>query len=149
MVLSPWAVHKLRFDESIGRFHGYDFDFCLQVREAGKKIIATDLKVVHHHSLELLGDADAWVESYVRLIEKWEGRAHQLPSFEGDWKVRAYRAEARAAAARTQRIQTQWQANAREGALRNQIETMRGSTSWRVTEPLRRLGQIARRPRGG
>ena len=149
LAVSPWTARNVRFDESLGQLHGYDFDFCLQVREAGKKIVATDLKVVHHHSLELLGDPDAWVQSYVRLTEKWEGRAHQIPSFEGDWKLRAYRAEAEAAAARTQRIQTQWQANARESALRNEIETMRGSTSWRVTEPLRRLGQIARRPRGG
>ena len=35
LVLSPWAVRTLRFDESLGEFHGYDLDFCLQVREAG------------------------------------------------------------------------------------------------------------------
>ena len=28
MVLSPWAVRELRFDESLGTLHGYDFDFC-------------------------------------------------------------------------------------------------------------------------
>src|ERR671939_747392 len=36
LVLSPWTVRNIRFDESLGRFHGYDFDFCLQVREAGR-----------------------------------------------------------------------------------------------------------------
>ena len=35
LALSPWAVRSIRFDESLGRFHGYDLDFCLQVREAG------------------------------------------------------------------------------------------------------------------
>ncbi len=37
MVLSPWAVRELRFDESLGKIHGYDFDLCLQVRDAGTK----------------------------------------------------------------------------------------------------------------
>src|SRR5712691_567735 len=35
MVLSPWAVKYLRFDESLGTLHGYDFDFCAQARAAG------------------------------------------------------------------------------------------------------------------
>src|SRR3954454_7251939 len=35
LVLSPWAVENVRFDESLGQFHGYDLDFCLQVRDAG------------------------------------------------------------------------------------------------------------------
>ena len=35
MVLSPWAVRNLRFDETLGRFHGYDFDLCMQARAAG------------------------------------------------------------------------------------------------------------------
>ena len=30
LALSPWAVRKLRFDESLDLVHGYDFDFCLQ-----------------------------------------------------------------------------------------------------------------------
>ena len=32
---SPWVVRNIRFDEQLGQFHGYDLDFCLQVREAG------------------------------------------------------------------------------------------------------------------
>ena len=35
LALSPWAVRNVRFDESLGQLHGYDFDFCLQVRAAG------------------------------------------------------------------------------------------------------------------
>ena len=37
LALSPWTVRNVRFDESLGQLHGYDFDFCLQVREAGKQ----------------------------------------------------------------------------------------------------------------
>ena len=29
LALSPWAVRNVRFDESLGQLHGYDFDFCL------------------------------------------------------------------------------------------------------------------------
>ena len=34
--------------------HGYDFDFCMQVRAAGRKIVTADFRVVHHHSLQLV-----------------------------------------------------------------------------------------------
>ncbi len=44
MVLSPWVVRNLRFDESLGQLHGYDFDFCLQVREAGYKVVTSRLQ---------------------------------------------------------------------------------------------------------
>ena len=30
LALSPWVVSNVRFDESLGQFHGYDLDFCLQ-----------------------------------------------------------------------------------------------------------------------
>ena len=45
MVLSPWAVRELRFDESLGKLHGYDFDICMQARAAGKKVVTADFRV--------------------------------------------------------------------------------------------------------
>ena len=39
LALSPWVVRNVRFDESLGQLHGYDLDFCLQVRAAGRKVI--------------------------------------------------------------------------------------------------------------
>src|SRR3954447_6509321 len=39
LALSPWAVRNVRFDEQLGAFHGYDLDFCLQVRAAGRKVL--------------------------------------------------------------------------------------------------------------
>ena len=45
IALSPWAVRNVRFDESLGPLHGYDFDFCLQVRDAGRKVVTADFKV--------------------------------------------------------------------------------------------------------
>ncbi len=62
--LPPWTVRNIRFDETLGQLlHGYDFDFCLQVREAGRKVVTEDFKVVHHHSLELAGDLEKWVQA--------------------------------------------------------------------------------------
>ncbi len=143
MVLAPWSVRNLRFDESLGRFHGYDLDFCLQVRAAGRKVLTADLKVVHHHSLELLADPENWIEANIRLTDKWEERFPQIGGQagdrSGDWKRRARRAEAAASAAHTQRIAAQMQADARARELQREIAGMSQSTSWRITEPLRRV----------
>jgi hypothetical protein len=97
MVLSPWAVRELRFDESLGNLHGYDFDLCMQARTAGKKVVTADFRVIHHHSLELINDPEAWTQSYIRLVEKWNGR---LPDTGAEPEQRALRAEAEAACAR-------------------------------------------------
>jgi hypothetical protein len=146
MVLSPWAVRNLRFDESLGRFHGYDFDLCLQARAAGRKVLTADLKVIHHHSLDLLDDPEGWVQANVRIIEKWEERFPKLAAQagDGDWRARVRRSEAEAAAARTMRTAAQWQADARERELMRELEAMRASLSWRLTKPLRRTARAWR-----
>jgi GT2 family glycosyltransferase len=69
LALSPWAVRNIRFDESLGLLHGYDFDYCLQVREAGRKVVTADFKVVHHHSLELIGNPETWVQAHMQVAE--------------------------------------------------------------------------------
>jgi Glycosyltransferase like family len=151
LVLSPWSVRSLKFDESLGRFHGYDFDFCMQVRAAGRKVLTADLKVVHHHSLELIDDPEAWVEANIRVTEKWEERFPRVGAEIGaaadDWKARARRAEAQAAAARTLRVSAHMQAAARERELQREIDSMRDSLSWRLTAPLRRLSAARRAQR--
>jgi Glycosyltransferase like family len=144
MVLSPWAVRNLRFDESLGQqLHGYDFDLCMQARAAGHKVVTADLKVVHHHSLSLLDDPESWIAASVKLTDKW---ADRLPGSD-DWKARALRAEAEASAARTLRISAQMQAGARERELESELQVMRTSLSWRLTAPLRRMAAQARRTR--
>jgi len=100
LVTLPWAVRNLRFDEDLGsQIHGYDLDFCLQVREAGRKVITADLKVVHHHSLKLVSDPEVWIQAHMRVAEKWEGRMTGVGrNTDGapaaDWKARARRAVA-------------------------------------------------------
>ncbi|HET8674013.1 MAG TPA: glycosyltransferase, partial [Thermoleophilaceae bacterium] len=136
--LSPWVVRNVRFDESLGLLHGYDLDFCLQVREAGKKVVTADFKVIHHHSLDLVSDPETWVEAHMRVAEKWDGKMPGVGQAGGDWKQRARRAEAEAAAARAQAVSNQLKADARALQLQREFEEVTNSTSWKLTLPLRR-----------
>ena len=99
MALPPWTIENIRFDESLGQFHGYDFDLCQQIRAAGKKVMAEHITVIHHHSLELIGDVDGWIAAHMRVAEKWDGRLSPSQTVPGDWKERARWAEARRDAA--------------------------------------------------
>jgi hypothetical protein len=150
LALSPWAVRHLRFDEDLGsQIHGYDLDFCLQVREAGRKVVTADFKMVHHHSLQLVNDTDVWVHAHMKVAEKWEGRMPGigLPNWgvaHHDWKQRARWAEAEAGATRLQKVSAELQGEARERQLEAQLDEVLGSTSWKVTAPLRRLGAFVR-----
>jgi hypothetical protein len=142
MVLSPWATRNLRFDESLGQFHGYDFDMCMQARAAGRKVVTVDLKVWHHHSLELMSDPENWIEANIRLTEKWE--SHDAERGPEEWKARARRAEAQASASNVLKISANMRAAARERELLAELESIRGSASWRGTAPVRRLAARAR-----
>lgn len=135
LAMSPWAIENLRFDESLGKLHGYDFDICCQAREKGKKVVTADLRVVHHHDLELISDPDTWKEAYIRLAEKWEGRLPHLNNPGADLHSRALRAEAEAAAAKGAHASQQLRYHALE---RHYLE-LTGSATWRFTAPLRRL----------
>jgi Glycosyltransferase like family len=141
LALAPWTVRTIRFDESLGQLlHGYDFDFCLQVRAAGRKVVTEDFRVVHHHSLELAGDLEMWIQAHTKVAEKWDGRMPNVGVAGGDWKQRARRAEAEAAAARAQAISTQLQIDARARQHERQLKEATESISWRITAPLRWAG---------
>ena len=114
MVLSPWAVRNLRFDESLGKLHGYDFDICMQAKAAGKKVVAADFRAIHHHSVELIRDPQAWIATYITLVEKWDGL---LPDTGAAPERRALRAEAEAACARAIMVSHQYRATAIKRAL--------------------------------
>jgi hypothetical protein len=146
LALSPWVVRNVRFDESLGLLHGYDFDFCLQVRDAGRKVVTADFKVVHHHSLELVSNPETWLAAHMRVAEKWEGRMPSSTTNVGDWHQRARRAEAEASLARTQAVAAMLHADAEKIRLQRELAEVTESTSWRVTRPLRRLN-AARRAR--
>jgi hypothetical protein len=145
MVLSPWAVRELRFDETLGMLHGYDFDFCCQVRAGGKKVVTADLRAIHHHSLELISDMEGWIDTYVRLIEKWEGKLPHVGGGSDNLRMRALRAEAEAAYSKGKALSDELRAE----ALSRLNKEMAESTSWRLTRPLRALGRMLRRSRDG
>jgi GT2 family glycosyltransferase len=140
MVLSPWAVRELRFDESLGKLHGYDFDLCCQARAAGKKVMTADFRAIHHHSLDLISEPEAWTSAYVRLAEKWDGKLPHLQDGAADWQARARRAEAEAACAMgiAQSNELKYQAATRL------LERVEKSPSWRLTKPLRAAKRLFR-----
>jgi hypothetical protein len=142
LALSPWAVRNLRFDESLDLVHGYDFDFCLQARAAGRKVVAESLGVTHHHPIELITDGEAWIEAHMRVSEKWTGRMPHLDEPEGDWKRRARRAEAEAGAARLAGASKLLQAYASAEVHEARFKEVTETTSWRITGPLRRLNAV-------
>ncbi len=150
LVLSPWVLENIRFDESLGQaLHGYDFDLCLQVREAGRKIVTADFKVIHNHSLNLASDLGHWSEAHVALCEKWDGRMPGVGFAGGDWRHRARRAEAEAAVTRAVAMSTRMRQRARAMQHDRIVAEMTGSLSWRLTAPLRRIRALRRERREG
>lgn len=48
LVLSPWAMKNLRFDEDTYHgFHGYDADICMQAREKGMRVRVFETDACH------------------------------------------------------------------------------------------------------
>jgi hypothetical protein len=137
LAFSPWAVQTIRFDASLSRFHGYDLDYCLQVREAGRKVITADFRAIHHRQIEMLPDPEEWIDAHIAVAEKWDGRMPKIGTAPGSWRERALRAEADrdAASALAHTKVVELEAQARE--LRRGIGETRGSLSWRLTAPLR------------
>lgn len=150
LVLSPWAVDSIRFDESLGEFHGYDLDYCLQVRAAGRRVVTADFRAIHHRRLEMVPDPKEWIEAHVKLAAKWDGRMG-IGSGVGSWKERARRAEAEADAARVLAYMNALELRARVAELERALAQTTESISWRLTAPLRGLrrdaGVVARPPR--
>ena len=145
LVLSPWAVHTIRFDEALQVGHGYDVDFCRQIRAAGGKVVTADLRATYHMGLELVEEVALWVEGHRQVAEKWDAT-------EGDdayWKARARRAEAEREAARAIAHGQRLADDARVDVLERRLRDTSATLSWRITEPLRRANARRRRMRAG
>jgi hypothetical protein len=144
MALSPWAVRNLRFDEELVLGFGYDVDYCLRAREAGRNVLTAPIGAVRHRSLLLVGNRDLWIEGHIQFAEKWDARVPGAAPTT-DWKARARRAEAERDAARTRAYSATSAADASAAPLERRLEEMTASTSWRLTAPLRALNRRLRR----
>jgi GT2 family glycosyltransferase len=151
MAFSPWAVAELEFDESLGRIHGYDLDICLQARAKGKKVVTTDFRAVHHHSLELIRDTEDWIQAHMTLSRKWEGKFPGIGfGSDVDWEYRARRAEAEASMARKQAGAAGHVRDAKVREIRRDLDRAHSSVSWRMTAPLRSWkARLKRNTNGG
>jgi hypothetical protein len=138
LVLSPWAVRNVRFDESLSINYGFDLDYCRQVRAAGRKVVTADLHAVYHRSLALVEDLDLWTEAHIRVAEKWDAGGAD----EAAWKGRARRAEAEREAERAIAYTRTLAAEARVRQLERAMDTATQTLSWRMTAPLRRLNRL-------
>ena len=75
MVLSPWTIRNLRFDdERFSGFHGYDADLCFQARAAGKRVVVEELSVFHH-TKGGYGDLEAFRRTDATWRAKWAAAA--------------------------------------------------------------------------
>jgi len=146
MAFSPWSIENLRFDESIGGgLHGYDFDISMQAKAAGKKVVVADLKMIHHHSLEVISDQTGWVDAHMKLTEKWHDN---LPVVSEDWRARARRAEAEKSLAEVGRTSAGLIRDLQVEALELHVAEMQKSLSWRITKPLRWVKALFSRGEG-
>jgi hypothetical protein len=140
LVVSPWAARNVRFDASLGStFHGYDLDYCLQVREAGRKVVTFDVRAIHHRPLEMVPDQEPWIAAHMAVAEKWDGRVPGIGYEPGTWRERALRAEAERDLARAIAHSKGMEQHARVAELEHALDETLSSLSWRLTAPLRRL----------
>jgi hypothetical protein len=143
LILSPWAVRALRFDETLLGY-GFDLDFSLRTRQAGRRLRVIDLHVVHHRPLELIPEIAVWVEAHIRLAEKWDAELHGPVEDEAGWKRRARRAEARRESARAIAMSESLRLYARTLELEREFEAKTSTAGWRATAPLRALNHLRR-----
>jgi hypothetical protein len=158
MVLSPWVVQNVRFDEQLVLEPGIDVDFCRTVKAAGRKVVVADLRAVFHTTLELVSERtrELWIQSHMQIGRKWDPRLTGVEPADVDWKARARRAEAEREAAHALSYARGLMTDARLVELGRQLDAIKDTTSWRLTEPLRvlnawrneRAANRSARPRG-
>lgn len=140
LVLSPWAVRELRFDETLVLGHGFDVDYCLQAGVAGRKVVTADFAVTQRRSLKIVSDLELWTEAHADFARKWTGKIPGAPVDE-DIEARARRVEAEREAVRSVAYFKRLSYDGRVEALEREREAAEQTLSWRITEPLRRINK--------
>ncbi|MCC6831580.1 MAG: methyltransferase domain-containing protein [Thermoleophilia bacterium] len=71
MILAPEVVREIRFDtETYTGFHGYDIDYCFEVRRSGRRVVVADI-AVSHHAVGGYKDEAAFDRAEARWTAKW------------------------------------------------------------------------------
>lgn len=139
LVLSPWAVRNVRFDEGLHLGHGFDLDYCLEVRERGRTVVTFETRVIQHRPLDIVSDLELWIESHIQVAAKWEQRMPGAEADAPDPERRARRAEAEREAVRALAYSRRLAFDARVQELQKTIDAATETLSWRATAPLREI----------
>lgn len=143
LVLSPWVVQNLRFDEALTLGHGYEVDLCFQARAAGRRISTANFAVTERRGLDVVSDLELWTAAHVDFARKWDGR---MPgrSPDGHFRTRARRIEAERESTRSMVYFNRLVHEARVEQAETEFEAIASTRSWQLTEPLRRVNQRRR-----
>ena len=144
LVLSPWAVRNVRFDESLALGYGHGVDYCMQVRAAGRRVMTADFQLVHHRSIEVVEDPELWTEAHIQFAEKWDDTLVDDPPDSDAWKRRARRAEAEREAAHTIAYSAASTLVAQLASVEHELNEATDTLAWRITAPLRQANHWRR-----
>jgi hypothetical protein len=147
IVLSPWAVRNVRFNEALVLNRGFVLDYCRQVRAHGRKVQVADLRATLHQSIELVDNLDLWTEAHIRFAEISAPSDGELLDEQG-WKRRTRRAEAEREAARAFAFSKSLKIDAHVLELERELEIKTDTLSWRLTAPLRAVNHLRRHALG-
>lgn len=148
LILSPWAVENLRFDERFFYRFGLDVDLCRQAAAAGRSVRTVPLEATLHRQLDVIPDewTAAWVDSHILFARTWD--TGPADPDDDAWRERARTSEAERDAARTFAQGLHFTAEAQIARLQAALNEIDGSRSWRLTEPLRAVNASRRARRG-
>ena len=150
VVLSPWAVRNLRFDESLHLRHGVEIDLCHQARAAGRKVRVEPIDFRYHGPLAFNADRrqiQVWQEAHIALSSKWTHDPTPQDPNSPEWEHRARQAEAEREAARAFSYPLDLALEAQRERLEGELAEYTGSIGWKLTSPLRRLNATQRERR--
>lgn len=72
LILSPWAIANLSFDEEMcPGFHGYDTDICRQARVSSKRVIVQPFNLMHHTAGGYGGGYESFQRADAAFRKKW------------------------------------------------------------------------------
>ena len=72
MALPAWTVRNVRFDERrYHGFHGYDTDYCFEVRARGRRVVVSHFDVHHHNASVGFADRQGFLRDNIRWRAKW------------------------------------------------------------------------------